>query len=166
MGSLVHSQQLATGATALWFAPDGWVPNNSRVPVLLYRRAVPVSTPDRAAEFECLFARNGWPPQWRNGIYPYHHYHSTAHEVLGMARGRATVLIGGPGGECLEFAAGDCIMLPAGTGHCLVEGSRELLVVGAYPPGQAWDLRRDTLSPSEIASMELLPLPSTDPVTG
>lgn len=151
---------------ALWFAPDGWVPNNARLPVLLYRAVISASAPDQAAEFERLFARNGWPPQWRNGIYAYHHYHSTAHEVLGVACGHASVRVGGPHGECFALVAGDCVVLPAGTGHCLVEGSRDLLVVGAYPPGQAWDLRRDALSPTEIAAMALLAPPATDPVTG
>lgn len=166
MRSLVRTREQPTGASALWFAPDGWVPNNKHLPVLLYRNAISSSATDWAAEWERLFAGNGWPPQWRNGIYAYHHYHSTAHEVLGMACGRADVLVGGPHGERVGLRAGDCVLLPAGTGHCLVEASRDLLVVGAYPAGQAWDLRRDALSPAENAAMERLPPPHTDPLKG
>jgi uncharacterized protein YjlB len=151
--------------TALWFAADGWVPNNQRLPALLYRRAIP-DDPDRAAACEALFDRNGWPPQWRNGIYPFHHYHSTAHEVLGVARGNGRVLLGGPNGLPLEIAAGNCVLLPAGTGHCRLAASEDFLVVGAYPPGQAWDLRREALSTAELGAMARVPFPGTDPVTG
>src|SRR5581483_9330476 len=74
------------------FADDGTVPN-SALPLVVYRGALPESG-DRAVSCEAMFARNGWPDAWRNGIYPYHHYHSTAHEVLGIARGHARVRIG------------------------------------------------------------------------
>jgi uncharacterized protein YjlB len=38
--------------------------------------------------------------------------------------------------------------------------------VGAYPPGQAWDLRREALSTAELGAMARVPFPGTDPVTG
>src|SRR5438093_5666036 len=69
---------------------DGTFPN-SRLPLLIYREAVLMPEHDPAAVFEQLFAANGWVGFWRNGIYSYHHYHSTAHEVLGVYSGSAKV---------------------------------------------------------------------------
>src|SRR2546430_4111459 len=72
------------------FADDGIVPNNPALPLVVYRGALPASG-DRAGACERMFAEHGWPDSWRNGIYGHHHYHSTAHEVLGIACGNARV---------------------------------------------------------------------------
>jgi hypothetical protein len=49
--------------------PNAWVPNNSRLAVLLYRNVLPLAAlREMAANFERLFHENAWPPQWRNGV--------------------------------------------------------------------------------------------------
>jgi uncharacterized protein YjlB len=146
---------------------NDWVPNNPRLPVIVYRDAVATqTTDDLAARLEEIFRTNGWPPQWRYGIYDFHHYHTEGHEVLGVASGEARLMIGGPGGQVIEVEAGDVLLLPAGTGHCNLGASDDFLVVGAYPPGQQADICREAPSEAQLANIEALPFPDRDPVQG
>jgi uncharacterized protein YjlB len=151
------------------FPADGLVPNNRKLPLILYREALPLrelrGEPERA--FEQLFASHGWQDAWVDGIYDYHHYHSTAHEVLGIARGYATVQFGGANGLIVEVKAGDAVVIPAGVGHCRLSGE-DLVVVGAYPDGQDWDLCLPT--EADLAkALENIPwvaVPELDPILG
>jgi uncharacterized protein YjlB len=117
---------------------------------------------------ERTFARNGWGDQWRNGIYPYVHYHSMIHEALGIARGRARVRFGGAQGEEVDLLAGDVAILPAGTGHQCLWAAPELLVIGAYPRGGRYDLCLGSKAEHARArkTIPLVPLPDSDPLHG
>lgn len=149
----------------LRFEKSDWVPNNPRLAVLLYRQALNLGH-DPAGAFELRFARNGWTGIWRNGIFAYQHFHSGAHEALGIAAGSAKLLIGGTHGKELDVAAGDCIVLPAGTGHCRLESSQNFLVVGAYPPGQRPDICTRQSGEADLDAIAAVPLPETDPIEG
>jgi uncharacterized protein YjlB len=147
----------------LTFPPDVGIPN-SRLPLLLYRGAVP---PD-PARIERIFAANHWSGGWRNGIFPYHHFHRNAHEVLGIAAGTARVWFGGPKGSEVEVRAGDVVVIPAGVAHRRDAASDDLLVVGAYPDGMQSDTcRADPLRAEQnIEAAAAVPVPKSDPVTG
>ena len=151
------------------FTDDGETPNNPVLPLLVYRRAVDLAAArDPARPFEAAFAVHGWGRSWRNGIYDFLHFHTRAHEVLGIARGRARVEFGGARGREFEDEAGDVVVLPAGTGHRRVSASADLLVVGAYPDNAGFDQQR----PGQIdpalarAAIAAVPLPREDPVHG
>jgi uncharacterized protein YjlB len=154
---------MATGPESVTFADDGRIPN-SRLPLLLYKSALPADP----AAMERHFAAEGWTNGWRDGIFPYHHFHSIAHEVLGIVSGTALVRFGGEGGTDLPVAAGDVVVIPAGVGHCRREASPDLLVVGAYPGGADWDVCRGEPADHDRvrANIAAVPLPATDPVHG
>lgn len=149
-------------------ADDGTFPNNEELPVLIYRRAIELAGSDPAGRLEEIFRGNAWGDSWRNGIYTYHHYHSTCHEVLGVAAGTARVQLGGEKGGVLDLEPGDVIVIPAGVAHKNLGSSREFLVVGAYPPGQRLDMNygRPEERPQADRNIAATPLPETDPVHG
>jgi len=154
---------------AMSFKGDGETPNNPRCPLILYRSPVGLAdAPDPAAIFEVLFAANGWRPAWRDGIYPYNHFHTGTHEVLGIARGHARVRYGGSKGRTVELRAGDVVVHPAGVGHRRLSASKDLLTVGAYPKGCRYDEAR----PEEVdyrravKDIAKVALPQADPVYG
>ena len=160
----------ATTPLSFMFADDGEVPNNPALPALVYKAAIDLSASrDPAAEIEKLFKANGWGhDMWRDGIFLYMHYHSMIHEVLAIARGRAKVRFGGEHGEEIDIAPGDVVILPAGTGHQCLKHSRDLVVIGAYPPTGKYNLCRGTKAEhaKAVAAIRKVPLPLTDPAFG
>jgi uncharacterized protein YjlB len=151
------------------FADDGTVPNNARLPFLVYRDAVDLTgTPNPEIVIERVFRENGWGQMWRNGIYPYVHYHSKIHESMGIARGRAKVRFGGDKGKVIDVMQGDVVVLPAGIGHQCLWSSPDLVVIGAYPKTGRYDLCRGSKGEhtSALKSIPNVPIPDTDPVFG
>lgn len=161
------SSTVNTDVEQLRFGASGGIPNNSRLPAIVQHgvEAI-VGNPDACEE---LFAANGWAGSWRDGIFAFHHFHSNAHEALGVVSGEATVLLGGPDGQEVRLVSGDVVVLPAGTGHKRQAASADLLVIGAYPRGQErYDLHRG--DPAELEAVRRnvarVPLPESDPVGG
>jgi uncharacterized protein YjlB len=146
------------------FADDGTFPN-SKLPALVYRGALASPT---AGGFEELFEGHGWSSAWRNGLYTVHHYHSTAHEVLGIYQGRVTARLGGPRGLVLELQAGDVLVVPAGVAHKNEGASADFRVVGAYPVGTGPDMNygKPGERPGTDRNIARVGLPARDPVHG
>ena len=155
------------GVTLYRFTDDGTIPN-SELPLLAYRSALSDDRADLARGFEELFGANGWSGSWRNGIYTLRHYHSNAHEVLGIARGQAHVEFGGPDGKELDVVAGDAVVIPAGVSHFNLGASDDLLVIGAYPAGGVPDLCRDSGGDrvAALPRLQALTIPASDPIYG
>lgn len=148
---------------------DGETPNNPDLPLVLYRNPLRLDAAfDAAAIFEDLFDANGWRESWRDGMYDFLHWHSATHEVLGIACGWLQVEFGGHRGHKVHLRAGDVVILPAGTGHRRMRKSVDLLIVGAYPAGSAYDEERPRkhLHALSRARIGHVPLPPCDPVFG
>lgn len=159
------------------FRDDGSIPNNPDLPLVVYRGACAGAAgqhrdgrPEeaRARAFEEAFGRNGWQGMWRDGVYAHHHYHSNAHEALGVAGGEATIRFGGENGSTVAVRAGDLVVVPAGVGHKRIAASGDFLVVGAYPPGQQPDMCTGKPGEHEGAARRIaeVPLPASDPFYG
>jgi uncharacterized protein YjlB len=133
---------------------------NSLLPVLIYRSVLSDHAPAKAQSFRKHFDANGWTGIWTDTIYDYTHFHSNAHEVLGIAQGKVTLRLGGDGGSLVRLKAGDILVLPAGVGHRRVSAG-DVKVVGAYPRGQShYDMKREGRRRPQV------PLPASDPFFG
>ena len=166
----------------------GTSPNNGVLPLIVYRGAIEVGGDEPEAAVERHFGTNGWGDGFRGDTFPFHHYHSIAHEVVGCARGAARLQFGGPEGPVVDMQAGDAVLIPAGVVHVRLDDKPGYVSVGAYPPGQQPDLcvlsnqdaavsnaREDTegLSLKVLGEAEMpairtaiaaVPLPATDPL--
>jgi len=147
--------------------PVGGVPND-KLPLLIYQQAAPQNTANTDAYLANLFARNGWPVQWRYQIFTFTHYHSNTHELLGVSSGMAKVQLGGENGPITHLKKGDVVLIPAGVGHKQLSASADFQVLGAYPNGLSPDLCHDDPSklPEARQNIARIALPDTDPVTG
>lgn len=152
--------------STLRFAADPAAPNNPELPVVIVADAIDEHV--SAADVQATVRRNGWGGAWLYGVFPYHHYHSNAHEALICVGGEAELLLGGEGGERITVRRGDALLLPAGTGHKCLSSSADFLVCGCYPPGQEnADLKRqDDPRTGVEATIAAVARPDTDPLFG
>lgn len=149
-----------------YFKSNHGIPNHPTLPVLLYPQALQAKPTDT----ESIFNQNHWLNSWTNGVFNYHHYHSNAHEVLGVISGQVTIQLGGEEGQLFTLYVGDVVVLPAGTGHKRVSASSDFRIVGAYPNGMSYNTRTATEIEKEhataLAEISHVPLPKMDPIYG
>jgi len=168
LSSITSTPPVRTGKVLPYYLrDDGSIPN-SHLPLLHYLKALDLPDTEPAITIEKLFAANRWGRSWRNGIYTFHHYHSTAHEVLAVYAGQASVQLGGETGIKADLNRGDVVLIPAGVAHKNLGHSPDFAVVGAYPEGQTCDMcyGKPDERPEADKNIAAVPLPASDPVYG
>ena len=151
----------------IFLEEDEQIPN-SKYPLLLYKNIFTQEGEECADLLEVLFAANNWTNSWRWGVYPYHHYHSNTHEVLGVYKGSAEILFGGEYGEKVIVQTGDVVVIPAGVGHKCLAQEGGFTVVGAYPDGRSPDMNKGEIGerPGVDEIIAKVQVPVSDPVFG
>ena len=147
--------------------PNGFFPNNSRYPLLVYKKAFKFSKPD-PQDIQNFLTKNHWINSWVDTIYDYHHYHSNTHETLIIIEGHCQVQIGGGKGKAFELSQGDVIIFPAGVSHKNINSSDDFKCIGSYPTSKEYDMKygkADEL-PLAISTIAQEGLPKTDPIFG
>ena len=150
----------------LKFRDDGNIPN-SNLPLLIYKNVFSEEKAD-ADVIIAHFETHNWRNSWVNGVYDYHHFHSTSHEVLGIAKGHAVILFGGDNGQEVAVEKGVAIAIPAGVAHRTISSSDDFSVVGAYPDGMDYDIMKGEQGdrPKADENIKNVPLPDNDPIYG
>jgi uncharacterized protein YjlB len=145
-----------------------WFPNNAKLPLLLYKHCFHLPEKNSCDAIESIFLNNHWKRPWKNGIYPFHHYHSNTHEVLGICEGSCRVQVGGENGKNFILEKGDVLIIPAGVSHKNLHSTPDFACVGAYPFEIDYDTNKGTQLEYFAAEekMQQVLLPQTDPVYG
>ena len=107
---------------------------------------------------------------WVNGIYPFHHYHSNAWELLLCVKGEALVQLGGPTGPRVDIRKGDLVLIPPGFAHKQLQARGGFTLLGSYPTVDGRSIPVDTLKgkPSSEEREKILhcKTPEEDPIVG
>lgn len=120
------------------------LPNTSiqKKPLLIHHAALHIAS---ASTIENHLSTVGVViPQWRYTMFSQSHFHSTSHEVLCVAQGKARLCFGGednPKRVETVVEKGDVMIVPAGVAHRLLEDiDGGFSMVGSYPTGKSWDM--------------------------
>jgi uncharacterized protein YjlB len=151
-----------------YFLKDDGVFPNSDLPVLFYTDVLKIPVLFPAHAIKKLFQENNWGNNWKQGIYTYHHYHSTTHEVLGICKGETLLQLGGEQGITLFVHEGDVLIIPAGVAHMNLGRENDVVCIGGYPDGRDYDINygNEGERPRTDHNISVLPLPQSDPVFG
>jgi uncharacterized protein YjlB len=151
-----------------YFLKEDSVFPNSKYPLLIYKSAWELPKLFAASAIEKHLKENFWENSWRNGVYHYHHYHSTAHEVMAVYEGKARILFGGEKGIAINVKEGDIVLVPAGVAHKRLSASKDFKIVGAYPKGQDYDMNycQPGERPKTDQRIKKVSLPKADPLYG
>jgi uncharacterized protein YjlB len=146
----------------------GAFPNNDLLNVLLYKNVFNLPYFFAANKIKSLFRKNGWTNAWKNGIYTFHHYHSVTHEVMGVYKGKTTLMFGGENGTKVTIEKGDVLIIPVGVAHKNLGAQNQIKCVGAYPGGKDFDMNygKPDERPQADENIRKVPVPAKDPIFG
>lgn len=147
---------------------DKIFPNNNLLPVLVYTQVLRIPESEGSECIKKRFEFNDWKNSWIGDVFQYHHYHSNAHEALGVSKGNIMLQLGGEDGSITTLRKGDVIIIPAGVAHKNVGSSADFECVGAYPKGTEYDVNYGKPEERQQAeeNIKKVPLPVTDPIFG
>ena len=139
------------------------------MPLLIYRQALDVEAPDLIEQVQKLLEENQWDGSWMDSMYDFHHYHSTAHEVLAICGGQAEVRLRRRLRDHQDDLGGrrrSSSRRASPTSGSTAGGA--FVVVGAYPQGQGYDMcyGEEGERPKTDENIARVPLPKADPVYG
>mmetsp|Transcript_16151 Transcript_16151/g.24598 ORF Transcript_16151/g.24598 Transcript_16151/m.24598 type:complete len:208 (-) Transcript_16151:1035-1658(-) len=147
----------------LFMKDDGTFPNNENHPLMIYKNCFHGSQ----SEAEMKIVEGGWTSPWVWGVFTFHHYHSTAWELLLCVQGEAQIQLGGPSGPTIRVERGDLMLVPPGFAHKQLSERGGFALLGAYPDCQGVNV--DTLKgkPSDQQRRNILdcPTPHKDPIS-
>ena len=140
---------------------NGYFPG-SKFPVLHYKENLQLPTFFPGKYVRSVFQENNWTNNWRSGIYTFHHYHSTAHEVMAVIDGRTIILLGGINGKNVLLKKGDVIVIPAGVAHMNLGDENDITCIGGYPSGRGYDMNYGTPDEHPMVDINIRHLPILD----
>ncbi|RVX67749.1 hypothetical protein B0A52_07872 [Exophiala mesophila] len=153
--------------------PNRGAPNSDK-PVLIYRDCLPLPiSEEKTTEF---LESHAWVKKGTWGHIDVRHFHPNTHECYGVFQGESTILVGCGGvdpddqGTKIDVSVGDVIVLPAGTGHCNLQSTKDYRYIGVYPDGAPPWRSELGKEPIDLAEMRKetgsVLLPAEDPVNG
>jgi len=145
---------------------DGTFPNNPDHPVMMVLAAFHGTTAQAQA---LLTGGNQWTSPWIWGIYPFHHYHSTAWELLLCIDGQADIQLGGPSGPELSVTKGDWMLIPPGVAHKQLRDNGHFNLLGSYPMegcSGPVDTLKGSPTQEQVVNMQACAAPQKAPIMG
>lgn len=145
----------------LYMQDDGTFPNNPDYPLIL----VPKTSHHTTESARASIINAGWTQPWAWGIFPYHHYHSNAWELLLCVQGMAHVQLGGNQGPTTTIRKGDLLLIPPGFAHKQLEALDDFTLLGSYPPDSPpVDVLRGVPTARQRENIRQCKPPKTDPL--
>ena len=147
----------------LYMEDDGTFPNNPIYPLILFQNAYHET--EEAARQAIVNA--GWTSPWAWGVFPYHHYHSTAWELLVCVQGSALLQLGGETGPQVQVQTGDLMLIPPGFAHKQLKSYNGFTLLGSYPPDSGHvDVLRGKPTLDQRDNIRQCLAPKSEPLSG